>query len=174
MFLQQFPQASLFTDGNVYGETPWSALSKMSTSFGLHSQLTIFDLGCGLGKPSFWFSYVIQARVVGVDNQKNFLNFASKVHKMLLTAPTLFVHDSFDTVDISQASCVYFYGSSYSLKILQSVLKTLSYLPSGAIVISISFPLCLLQGGAELFDTQKSCSVTFPWGKTIAYKNIRL
>lgn len=174
-FLQQFPQASLFIDGNVYGETPWSVLSKISTCFGVHSQHTILDLGSGLGKPSFWFAYVIHARcVIGIDNQQSFLNFASNVHKSLLATPALFLKSSFETADLKQASYVYFYGSSYSLKVLQNVLKTLSQLPRGAVVISISFPLSLLKGGGDLFDVSHSCSVTSPWGKTFAYKNVRL
>lgn len=164
----------MLIDGNVYGETPWSALSKISRCFGLHSQHIIVDLGCGLGKPSFWFSYVVKANVVGVDNQQRFLDFASKAHKLLLTTPALFLCRSFETADISKASCVYFYGTSYSLKVLQGALKTLSQLPSGAIVISISFPLTLLHGGEEIFDVHQNCSVIFPWGKTIAYKNVRL
>lgn len=173
-FLSKFPQASLFIDGNVYGETPWSALAKMSTCFGLHSQHTIVDLGCGLGKPCFWFSYVIKASVIGIDNQQRFLNFSSKIHKLLLANPTLFLCRSFEKADISKVSCVYFYGTSYSLKILQGVMKTLLQLPSGAVVISISFPLTLLHKGDEFFSVQQKCCVVFPWGKTTAYKNIRL
>ncbi len=171
--LRRSPQSSLLREGNVYGETPWSVLNKISREFGITSQDVIYDLGCGLGKVCFWFSYVIGCQAVGIDNQLAFIRFASRVHRWLSSQPTIFFKEHFHESKLSQASCVYFYGSSYSLKVLKSVLKAFEEIPSGNMVISISFPLDSLPDGEQLFFTEKSCEVSFPWGKTTAYKNIR-
>ncbi|WP_348519193.1 class I SAM-dependent methyltransferase [Chlamydia gallinacea] len=171
--LRRSGQSSLLYEGNVYGETPWSVLNKISTEFGITSKDVVYDLGCGLGKACFWFSHVVGCQVIGVDNQSTFICFASRFHKWLSSQPTLFFQESFDEIQLEQASCVYFYGSSYSLKVLKRVLKACESLSSGNMVISISFPLNSLPRGSEFFFTEKSCDVRFPWGKTTAYKNIR-
>lgn len=171
--LRRLPQSSLLKDGNVYGETPWSALYTISKAFEITSTEVVYDLGCGLGKACFWFSHVVGCQVVGIDNQEEFIRFSSKVHGKLSSIPALFFLKDFQEVSLSQASCVYFYGSSYSLRILRNLMQVFSELPSGSYVISISFPLDSLARGKELFSIEKSCSVRFPWGKTIAYKNIR-
>ncbi|WP_202771964.1 class I SAM-dependent methyltransferase [Chlamydia abortus] len=171
--LRRSPRSSLLREGNVYGETPWLALNKVSREFGVTSQDVVYDLGCGLGKVCFWFSHILRCQVVGVDNQPTFINFSSYLHRLLSVQPAVFLKEHFHETLLSQASCVYFYGSSYSLKVLKSVLKALKELKPGNMVISISFPLDSLPGGDQLFFTEKSCNVIFPWGKTKAYKNIR-
>ncbi|SYX09207.1 Histone methylation protein DOT1 [Chlamydia poikilotherma] len=171
--LRRSPQSSLLKEGNVYGETPWSVLNKVSREFGVTSQDIVYDLGCGLGKVCFWFSDILKCQVVGIDNQSAFINFASRMHKLLSPQPTIFFKEYFYETELSQASCVYFYGSSYSLKVLKGVLTALAKLKSGNIVITISFSLDSLPDGDTMFVTEKSCDVTFPWGKTKAYKNIR-
>ncbi|WP_275667689.1 class I SAM-dependent methyltransferase [Chlamydia poikilotherma] len=145
----------------------------MSREFGVTSQDIVYDLGCGLGKVCFWFSDILKCQVVGIDNQSAFINFASRMHKLLSPQPTIFFKEYFYETELSQASCVYFYGSSYSLKVLKGVLTALAKLKSGNIVITISFSLDSLPDGDTMFVTEKSCDVTFPWGKTKAYKNIR-
>ncbi len=171
--LSRSPQSSLLKDGNVYGETPWSALYKMSKAFEITSSDVLYDMGCGLGKSCFWFSHVVGCQVVGIDNQIEFIRFSSRIHKMLSSKTTLFRLQDFKDVSLSDASCVYFYGSSYSLRVLKDLMQVFSKLSSGSYVISISFPLDFLPLGSELFFVEKSCSVRFPWGKTMAYKNIR-
>ncbi|WP_304488691.1 class I SAM-dependent methyltransferase [Chlamydia sp. 17-3921] len=157
----------------MYGETPWSALYKMSKAFEITSSDVLYDMGCGLGKSCFWFSHVVGCQVVGIDNQIEFIRFSSRIHKMLSSKTTLFRLQDFKDVSLSDASCVYFYGSSYSLRVLKDLMQVFSKLSSGSYVISISFPLDFLPLGSELFFVEKSCSVRFPWGKTMAYKNIR-
>lgn len=171
--LRRLPQSSLLKDGNVYGETPWSALYTISKAFGITSNEVLYDLGCGLGKACFWFSHVVRCQVIGIDNQMEFIHFSSKAHRKLSSVPALFCLQNFQEVSLARASYVYFYGSSYSRRVLRSSMQVFSELPTGRCVISISFPLDSLPGGRELFSTEKSCFVRFPWGKTIAYKNIR-
>nr|WP_269763305.1 methyltransferase domain-containing protein [Chlamydia felis] len=171
--LRRSSQSSLLKEGNVYGESPWSVLNKVSKEFGVTSQDVVYDLGCGLGKVCFWFSHVLRCQVVGIDNQSDFIRFSSRIHRLLSLQTAVFFKEYFYETQLSQASCVYFYGSSYSLKVLKSVLTVLKELKPGNMVISISFPLDSLPGGDLLFFTEKSCDVTFPWGKTKAYKNIR-
>lgn len=171
--LRQSGKESRVYEGNVYGETPWSVLNKISKEFGITSKDVVYDLGCGLGKACFWFSHIVGCQVVGVDNQSSFISFSSYLHKWLCSHPTLFLQESFDEIQLEHASCVYFYGSSYSLKILKTVLKAFENMLSGNVVISISFPLDSLPHGKELFFTETSCDVMFPWGKTKAYKNVR-
>ncbi|EPP37575.1 histone methylation DOT1 family protein [Chlamydia psittaci 10_743_SC13] len=171
--LRRSKQSSLLHGGNVYGETPWSVLNRISKEFGITSKDIVYDLGCGLGKTCFWFSHIIGCQVIGVDNQSAFVCFASCLHKWLSSHPALFFQESFFEIQLEQASCVYFYGSSYSLKVLKRVLGVCKSMSSGSVVISISFPLDSLPHGDEYFFTEKSCDVLFPWGKTRAYKNIR-
>nr|WP_269465550.1 SAM-dependent methyltransferase [Candidatus Chlamydia sanziniae] len=167
------PQSSLLKEGNVYGETPWSALYKISKAFGITSQDVIYDLGSGLGKVCFWFAHVIQCQVLGVENQENFVRFSVNIHRKLSSGFTLFCLQDFKDISLSEASCVYFYGSSYSRRVLKDVLQAFVSMAPGAIVISISFPLDSFPYGKKLFFTEKKCVVRFPWGRTIAYKNVR-
>ncbi len=169
-YLRRFPGSSLLKDGNVYGETPWSVLSKVSTVFGITSHDVVCDLGCGLGRVCFWFSYVVRAQVIGVDNQEPFLRFASSMHRKW-KVPGVFFYQSFQECDLSQVTCVYFYGSSYSLRVLKDIVEIFQKLPPRAVVISISFPMNSIPGGEAMFSTEDSCEVCFPWGKTTAYKN---
>lgn len=171
--LRRSPLSSLLKDGNIYGETPWSALDVICKHFGLTSKEIIYDLGCGLGKVCFWFSEVVHASVIGVDNQSEFISFARRAHRWFAKQPALFVKENFSHATFDRATCVYFYGSSYSLKVLKNVLARLQKLSAGSIVITISFPLDSLPQGEQYFYTETSCQVRFPWGKTIAYKNIR-
>ncbi|EPP34461.1 histone methylation DOT1 family protein [Chlamydia ibidis] len=170
--LKRSAYSSLLIHGNVYGETPWSALNKICREFGITSKETIYDLGCGLGKVCFWFGHVIGATAVGIDNQEAFINKAAQLQKFSKN-PALCMQGSFDSIDLTEVSYIYFYGSSYSLRILGNVIRNLNNLPLGAVVISISFPLDSLSYGKETFYTEQSCKVFFPWGQTTAYKNIR-
>nr|CRI43159.1 Uncharacterized protein BN1224_DC9_CL_00430 [Chlamydia pneumoniae] len=171
--LGRLPGASLLKEGNVYGETPWSVLAKISQAFDITSQDILYDLGCGLGKVCFWFSHVVRCQVIGIDNQPNFIRFSSNMHRKLFSGFALFDTEEFKNVVLSQASYVYFYGSSFSRRLLNEIILKLSEMAPGSVVISISFPLDSFSKGKECFFTEKSCSVRFPWGKTIAYKNIR-
>ncbi|WP_275667714.1 class I SAM-dependent methyltransferase [Chlamydia serpentis] len=167
------PEASLLKEGNVYGETPWSVLSKISKTFDITSQDILYDLGCGLGKACFWFSDVVRCQVIGIDNQPSFIHFSRGIHRKLSSGLTLFCIEDFKNVSLLGASYVYFYGSSFSRRLLNHIILALSEMAPGSVVISISFPLDSFPKGKEAFFTEKSCSVRFPWGKTKAYKNIR-
>ncbi|WP_100934125.1 SAM-dependent methyltransferase [Candidatus Chlamydia corallus] len=171
--LSCLPEASLLKEGNVYGETPWSVLAKVSQAFDITSRDVLYDLGCGLGKVCFWFSHVVRCQVIGIDNQPNFIHFSSNMHRRLSSGLALFHIEDFKNVTLSRASYVYFYGSSFSRRLLNETILKLSEMAPGSVVISISFPLDSFSKGREFFFTEKSCSVRFPWGKTIAYKNIR-
>lgn len=171
--LHRSSKSSLLVEGNVYGETPWSTLEKISKEFGITSKEIVYDLGCGLGKVCLWFSHVVGCHVIGVDNQRAFVRFASTLNRFLSARPPLFMVENFCQTRLAHASCVYFYGSSYSRRVLREVLQILKGMAPGGVVISLSFPLESIADGQEYFFVEKSCVVRLPWGKTVAYKNIR-
>ncbi|WP_246485703.1 class I SAM-dependent methyltransferase [Chlamydiifrater phoenicopteri] len=170
---------SILRRGEVYGETPWRALSRICQDFGISSKDSVLDLGSGLGKGCFWFAHVVGCkRVCGVDREKKFLSFAKKVGRLIsfgvfCSGRLNYVLGDFTELSFTDYSCVYFYGTSFSPRVIRKLIKSLASLPKNASVISVSYPLTEFLEGEALFFVEKTSKVSFPWGSAEVYKNIR-
>ncbi|WP_348660431.1 class I SAM-dependent methyltransferase [Chlamydiifrater volucris] len=170
---------SVLRRGEFYGETPWRALDKICKEFGISSKDSIADLGSGLGKVCFWFSQVVGCkRVTGIDREESFLSFARKVgqlisSKLFCGGRLRYLLGDFTSQSFVDYSCVYFYGTSFSPQTIRKLIRALKSLPESACVISVSYPLTDFLEGKELFFVEKFIKVSFPWGKTEVFKNVR-
>lgn len=165
---------SLFSSGNVYGETPWRVLDTICNAFHLGSHMSICDAGSGLGNVCFWFKYVLRCRdVKGIELEKEFISRAQLLCNAAFCGNITFENRDFCQASFHDVDCVFFYGSSYSRRTIRCFINHLAHsLREGSIVISISYPLTIMSD-CDAFDVENQCAVRFPWGSTVAYKNIK-
>jgi SAM-dependent methyltransferase len=146
-----------------YGETPLSALEKISEKIALTKEDSLFDLGCGRGKHLFWLSNHYSCRITGYEKVKFFVKSARFITKILRKKQLRFVCEDFVQAPFSEATVVYLYGF-YDTKTLDRLVTVMKRLPQGAKVISISFPITI-----NYLRLENSFPVIFPWGRTLAY-----
>ncbi len=136
----------------TYGETPIRVLRKIAKYIGPDD--VVYELGSGTGRACLWLHHRIGCRTVGIECIPVFVRRAQ-----LFARGPEFVCDDFFTSDLSDASVVYLYGSMMTE---DEVNRISTRIPSGARVITVSFPL----PGFQLIHR---FPVRFPWGRTHIY-----
>ena len=74
--------------------------------------------------------------------------------------------------DYSQATVVYFYGTTAETEFILELIEKLKDLPLGAKVITVSYPLTSYMP-VPIFRLVKTFPVQFPWGEADVYLQIR-
>lgn len=137
-----------------YGETPLCSLKKIADRCGLQKQDKVVDLGCGRGRGVFFLSHFYGCEAVGVDQIPDFIQRASDLAD---TPKVSFLCQDMRKFDFSQASFVFFYGTTFSEEFVQELAQSMQALPKGSKIVTISAPL-------EGFKMIDQFSVSFNWG----------
>lgn len=138
-----------------YGETPLCSLKKIADRFGLKSSDKVVDLGCGRGRGAFFLAQHYGCQVTGVDIVESFIQRAQSIESQELRVS--FVCGDMRKFDFSQATFVFFYGTTFSDEFVEELKQAMQALPKGSKIVTVSYPL----EGLEVID---QFLVSFPWG----------
>ena len=138
-----------------YGETPLCSLKKIADRFGLKSSDKVVDLGCGRGRGAFFLAHHYDCEVLGIDIIEPFIQRAQSIESQELKVS--FLCRDMRKFDFSQATFVFFYGTTFSDEFVEELKQAMQALPKGSKIVTVSYPL----EGLELID---QFLVSFPWG----------
>jgi SAM-dependent methyltransferase len=139
-----------------YGETPLCSLKQIADRFGLSSSDKVVDLGCGRGRGILFLSHFYGCLAHGVDQVPTFIQ---KARSAAQNFPRIsYSCADLRTFDFSKATFVFFYGTSFSDRFIDDLVRSLKALPSKSKIVSVSAPL-------PHYLVIDQCTVSFPWGR---------
>lgn len=167
-FLQEKGVSNIY----AYGETPIDTMEKIVKECFITKNDHVFELGSGRGRICFWLGTVLNAEVTGIDNIPEFIDRASKIQKRLGLKNIHFVEGDILTCPLDGGTVFYLFGSSYDDKFLSKLVNRFESLKKGTRFVTISFPL---EDYAKVgsFEILKRFPVSFPWGDTDAYYQVK-
>ncbi|MBS0625375.1 MAG: class I SAM-dependent methyltransferase [Verrucomicrobia bacterium] len=148
----------------AYGETPLTTLEKIAKAFDIRSDDRWLELGSGRGRACFWMAHHWGCQARGVEWIPAFASRAKWIGKFFGKAD--FLAGSMEEADFSWPTVVFLYGTGLSDQELDRLLEPMRGLPKGTKVITISEPL-------EEYRQIRSIPVSFPWGETDAYLQVK-
>jgi SAM-dependent methyltransferase len=137
-----------------YGETPLCSLKQIADWCGLSSQDRFVDLGCGRGRGVVFLSHFYGCEAKGIDRTSSFIQRAQKLRVLRAS----FSVGDLRKFDFSQATFVYFYGTTFSDEFVAELSKALKKLPPKSKIVTVSYPI-------EGFEVKDQFTISFPWGK---------
>jgi len=148
-----------------YGETPLCSLKQIAERFGLKKSDKVVDLGCGRGRGVFFLSHYYGCAVSGIDMVAPFIERAQHLAKEYQGLRVSFSCGDMRKFDFSQATFVFFYGTTFSDEFVQELKESMKALPKGSKIVTVSYPL----EGLKLID---QFIVSFPWGSGEVYLHL--
>lgn len=159
-FLQNKGETDIYT----YGETPLRTFHKLARAAHLSPQDRYVELGSGRGKTCLWTTLFVGCSVQGIEWVPSFIRL-SRLCARIAQAPVQFTLGSLFEADLSQATVVYFYGIHLDT---EPLLGQFALMPKGSRLITVSEPF-----SSDLFEVTREELVSFPWGETEAYIQVR-
>jgi len=148
-----------------YGETPLCSLKKIADQFGLKSGDKVVDLGCGRGRGVFFLAQHYRCEAMGVDLVEPFIERASRLAKECQRLKVSFMCQDMRRFDFSQATFVFFYGTTFSDAFVEELKVAMKTLPKGSKVVTVSYPL-------EGLKLMNQLNVSFNWGVADVYLHL--
>lgn len=161
-------------EGNLhsYGETPLTTMEKIATECGISTKDVVYELGSGRGRACFWLHCFKGCKVVGIEFIPNFVSIAQQVKLRYKISNVSFVFHDMLKADFSNATVIYFYGTSSDTSFIMKLIDKLKRLPPGTKIITVSYPLHSYTD-ASLFRLIKTFPARFTWGEANVYLQIR-
>ena len=156
-----------------YGETPLNTLCEAAQQAGWHSGETIAELGCGMGRTSFWMAVHLRAHVVAIDCQAKLIKRAQWIAMLLRIRRVHFRCGDLRLTDLSACSAAYFYSTGFPDALLKRIMPTLLTLPKGARLITVSQAVTDWEPTAP-FRVEKSWQGQFLWGEATLYLQVKV
>ncbi len=155
--------------GAPYGETPIPVLARIAEALSLDRKDHIIDLGCGRGRGVFFLSFLTGCKATGIDWVPLFIERAEQIGKKArYPLNSEFFCSAWGDADLSQASCLYLYGTSLEDEEIRALLACLERLSPTTQIVTVSYPL---SDYSPHFVTVKQWTDTFAWGKGEIYVN---
>lgn len=152
----------------AYGETPLTTWDKIVHECGIVSKDTVFELGCGPGRPLFWLQAFVRCKSVGIDYLPAFIEKANRLKKWRRVENIEFRSENFLTSDLSRATVIYLYGTCLEEEVIVQLVQKFETLKKGIKFITVSYPLT---DYSEKFKLIKQFEARFPWGKAYVFLN---
>lgn len=156
----------------TYGETPLRTLEAISKECRISPKDVVFELGCGRGRTCFWLNQFIGCSVVGIDFVPEFIKRANEVKEKFGLTQVYFREEDFLDSDLTGATVVYLYGTSYSDVLIRKLVKKFSKLPRGTKFITVSYSLSMYSD-YPIFEVMKRFPAKFTWGEGDVYLEIK-
>ncbi|MFA6118934.1 MAG: class I SAM-dependent methyltransferase [Parachlamydiales bacterium] len=175
-FLNPYRTARKFLEKKInktvyeYGETPLTQMSIISKQCDIKSTDRILELGSGRGKFSFWLYFFKKCNIVAIEQIPIFISIAKFFVKLFKVDRLNFICLNFNDYEIKDIDVIYLYGTMLSDEKIQLLINKFKKLSASARIITISYSL---NDYDKSFMIQKSFDLSFPWGKTKAYVNIK-
>jgi hypothetical protein len=169
---QRFLKARGERDIYAYGETPLTTLDFIAKECRITSKDTVFELGCGRGRTSFWLYSFIKCSVVGVDFVGDFIKRAQHISKSYELKGIEFRNENMIDTDFKGATIIYLYGTCLDDDFIRKLAQKFVLLPAGTKIITVSYPLTDY-ANKEDFEVMKCFPAQFTWGSADVYLNYR-
>lgn len=167
-FLQSRGEEDLYQ----YGETPLTTLDFIVKECRVSNKDTVFELGSGRGRTSFWLNTFIGCQVVGIEYIPEFVENANVVKERYNVQNVKFLCEDMLQADFNGASVIYLYGTTLEDAFIEKLIERFQKLPVGTKIITISYPLTDYTT-RPLFEVMKRFSAKFTWGMADVYLQIR-
>lgn len=156
-----------------YGETWASSISQWVYFLPITSEDVFYELGSGTGRISFWIQILSGCRVIAIEKVPLFIQKAKAIQQKMQNQRIEFINQDILEVDYSTATCIYFYGTSFSDEMILALLKKWETLKAGTRIITTSFELneYLEKPSYRLVRTFQE---KYPWGKCDVYLQEKL
>ena len=151
-----------FTGEHVYGETPLQTFEAIALKARLGPEDHLFELGAGRCRGAFFLSHFFKCQVTAFEQIPLFASLAQEVILRCHVERVHILESDFFKADLSEATCVYLYGTSMSDGEVDRICEKLATVKRSVKIISVSFPL-------PGFNVEESFSAHFPWGETDIY-----
>lgn len=160
-------------DENVYayGETPLTTLEHIVRECKVRPGETVYELGAGRGRSSFWLSCFYGCRVVGIEQVPDFVERANLIARKLQLSGIEFKQQDMLATNMNEATTLYLYGSCLDDNFIQKLADKLSLLPKGTKIITVSYPLTDYSDSKN-FEVMKRFPAHFTWGIGDVYLHI--
>lgn len=168
-FLAQKGEADIYQ----YGETPLTTIDLISRECGISADDHVFELGCGRGRTCFWLNSFKGCKVTGIDFVPFFIEQARKVSQKSKIKDVNFILENYLKADLTQATCLYLYGSNMGDPEIEELCAKLEQLPVGTKVITTSFALEDYAPGTA-YQTMKCFPAAYAWGEADVYFQIKV
>ncbi len=167
-FLEQLGEKNIY----AYGETPLTTLEKIADECGIAANDVVYELGSGRGRSCFWLHCFKGCRVVGVEFVPDFVAFADKAKRKFGIDSVSFLFRDILYPSYSDATVLYFYGTSSETSFILKLIDKLKKLPKGTKIITVSYPLTTFCP-EPVFEIVKTFSAEFTWGPADVYLQVR-
>lgn len=155
----------------AYGETPLTSMERIARECGIQPTDCVFELGCGRGRTCFWLHTFLGCRSVGIEFIPQFIECAEAVRKKYGLVDMEFRLEDMLKSDLSGATVVYLYGTSYDEAFIFALIEKFEKLPKGTRLITVSYSL--EEFGSDAFILQRCFPVSFTWGIGDVYLQVR-
>lgn len=151
-----------------YGETWVSNMSRWVHFLPITSQDVLYELGSGTGRVSFWIQILSGCQVKAIEKVSTFNQKALSIKEKTKNKRIEFLEEDILDVDYSDATLIYFYGTSFSDDFIQKLLKKWENLKPKTRVVTTSFSLneYLKEPKYRLIRSFKE---KYPWGVCDVY-----
>lgn len=156
----------------VYGETPLTTVEIIAHECGINAADNFYELGAGRGRACFWLRFFVGCKVNGVEFVPLFVKIAQKTARTFHIDKCKFIFRDILDVDLSDATVIYFYGTSSDTRFILALIDKLKKVKPGTKVITVSYPLTHYQI-EPVFELVKHFPVQFTWGQTDVYLHVR-
>lgn len=154
-----------------YGETPLTTLDKIMQKAGVTSKDTVYELGSGRGRTSFWLSQYLGCKTIGIEQVPEFVGRAQRLIRRCDLKNVSFIQGDFCTASYEGATVVYLYGTCLEDDAIRNLTARLAKLPSGTKIITVSYPLTDYDTTAS-FELMNCFQQPFTWGNAEVYIHI--
>ena len=168
-YLKQKREKDLYT----YGETPLSTLEKMARVAEIKPLDRVLELGCGRGRGVFFLGHFYNCAVVGIERIPQFVKLARHVASRFEIQNVSFECGDMFKIDWPESDVIYLYGTCLQDKEIGALIQKLKTFPKGTRILSVSYPL-IDYDQSETFKVLKRFPVSFPWGETEAFLQIKI
>jgi len=155
-------------DDQVYGETPLTSFAQLLKTLELKEDDVLLDLGCGRGRLLFWARSFSPCQLRGVDCVPAFIRRARWISRLSLMPGIRWQCTDILDVDLEGASHIYLFGTTLSDDKISLWLDKLKALPSGVIVMTVSYSL-LDYGASKEFSLVQRSELAYAWGNATVF-----
>lgn len=155
----------------AYGETPLTTFDFISKECRLTAKDTVFELGCGRGRTSFWLHCFLGCKVVGIEYIPDFIEYANNIKDKFAVKDVEFRCQDMLQTDFLGGTVFYLNGTSFDEAFVGQLTTKFKTLPSGTKIITISYPL--EESEHSVFEVMKRFPAQFTWGTADVYLQIK-
>lgn len=147
----------------TYGETPYAVFETIARYLRFNDRF--LDLGSGRGLGLFYLASIVEARFLGVELIKEYVDLASKIAQLSRYQNIQFMEKDLATYRLPACDAIFLAGTCYDDELLQKICREISNVkPRYVFSISTS----LTEYGLTSYEIE-DVPIYMPWGQTSLY-----